>query len=134
MLQNRYKPLNGGGGGGVSVSAASDTLRRTEVASSASLVSESTPRRSVSVNHLARQLQNHTRVSPQVMVTPSRQFNHNNNRPFSYLSPQQVNDQQSVTNVSDEDEGLEIDAAYKPRQVSFSNKYRSVALTYYNIV
>jgi len=131
MLQNRYKLLNGGG---LSVSAAApDSLRRSEAASSVapSVVSEVAPppRRSVSVNHLARQLQNHTRVSPQVMVTPSKQFNHNNNRPFSYLSPQHVTaDHQINTNASDEDEGLEIDAAYKPRQVSFSNKYRSVQI------
>ncbi|XP_059470009.1 serine/arginine repetitive matrix protein 1-like [Neocloeon triangulifer] len=117
MLQNRYKTMNGGGG--VSVSATPDSLRRTPEP----LEAAPPPRRSVSVNHLARQLQNHTRVSPQVMVTPSKQFNHNNNRPFSYLSPQVT---EHLVNASDEDEGLEIDAAYKPRQVSFSNKYRQV--------
>jgi hypothetical protein len=116
MLQNRYKPLSGGGS--VSVSSVSSA-----VAASHALDDASAPRRSVSVNHLARQLQSHTRVSPQVMVTPSRQVNHNNNRPFSYLSPQSVTEHQQQQ-PSDEDEGLEIDSAYKPRQVSFSNKYR----------
>ncbi|CAB3376608.1 Hypothetical predicted protein [Cloeon dipterum] len=124
MLQNRYKTMNGQTG--VSAAAAADGLRRTpeplEVASSAAAPP---PRRSVSVNHLARQLQSHTRVSPQVMVTPSKQFNHNNNRPFSYLSPQ-VTEHLVAGAASDEDEGLGIDAAYKPRQVSFSNKYRQV--------
>jgi hypothetical protein len=96
-----------------------------------------------------------TRVSPPVLHTPDNEICHNNNRPFSYIKPPLENNisggneviyaqvvvsgqgaganKQTVhTSIqkpppSDEDEGLEIDSAYRPRQ-TYTNGYNNVNL------